>query len=161
MKYSMFFILVLALALQGCTTFTPIPEGYSGPLSTIVDTSEVVSPTKVYFFELVKVDGRNISSSSYETRILNDGAGFSLTPVISKRAIPSGKSILSIRGVTHYAAPILALGGGNFSIKGEVEIELLAEKTYLVKGELTKLYSAVWVEDELGNVVAEKIEKKK
>ncbi|MFT6046889.1 MAG: hypothetical protein ACI9WC_002600 [Arenicella sp.] len=158
MKY---LLLVIVFFIQGCATFTPVPEGYAGPLVTIEDTSNIVSNTKVQFFELVKVDARNVSSSSYETRVLNEGSGISMTPVISKRQVPALKSTLSIQGVTYFAAPILAIGGGNFNVKGDVDMELKEDETYSVRGELSKTYSAVWVEDSKGNVVSQKIEKRK
>ncbi len=155
------YLLPSIFLFTGCVSFQPIPENYTGDLSLIKDTYEDISSTKVYFFELDKIDGRSVSTSSYETRVLNDGRGLLMTPVVTERQVPSSVSTLTIQGLTHYAAPILALKGGNYSVGGNVEVELEANTTYLVKGELSKNYSAIWLEDSSGNVVSKIIENSK
>jgi len=74
------------------------------------------------------------------------------------RLVPSGKVTLSLEGQISVAAPILALTGGMYSIKGEVDVELESEMAYYVRGFLSNDYTTVWLEDNKGNVVSEKLE---
>jgi hypothetical protein len=78
--------------------------------------------------------------------------------VTTRREVPAGKVKLYLQGVTHVAAPILALGGGMYGVEGSVEVTLLEDEYYSVAGTLSKEYSAVWLEDSAGNVVSQKIE---
>jgi len=130
-------------------------------LSKIQDSSVPVSGTKVYFFQLSKVDGRHVNTSSGATGSASYGQGATINLVESNRDVPAVKSILSLHGTTYVALPILAFGGGMYSVSGDVEVALEPSKTYIVKGELSKEYSAVWLEDDQGNVVSKKIEKVK
>lgn len=154
------FILGLTIMMVGCVSYQPVPEGYQGPLSLIKDTSTSVSSTKEQFFELSKVDGRSVQTSSGVTYERNYGRGMAMTVATTERSVPSQECTLSIQGITHVAAPILALGGGMYSVKGDVNVTLEESVTYYIRGELSKEYSAVWVEDSEGNLVSNKIEKK-
>ncbi len=158
MKATLWPVLLL-VALSGCVSPSmPVPKGYAGPVATIRDTSTNVSGTKVRFFELAKVDGRAVTTSSGETARVNYGRGFAMSPEIMARFVPATKCVLRLQGVTHVAAPILAFGGGMYHVEGEVTVTLKPDATYLVKGELAKEYSAVWLEDEQGNPVSPRIE---
>ena len=152
-------VLMFSLAMVGCVSYQPVPEGYTGPLSLVKDTSSTVSSTKEQFFELSKVDGRNVETSSAVTYERNYGRGIAMSVVTTERQVPAQECTLSIQGITHVAAPILALGGGMYSVSGEVKVTLEEGKTYLVRGELSKEYSAVWLEDADGNLISDKIEK--
>lgn len=81
-----------------------------------------------------------------------------MTPSENAREVPASKSILSIQGTTHYAAPILALGGENYEIKGDVSLDLKPNQHYYIKGSLSNAYSAVWVEDNKGKIISDKIQ---
>lgn len=151
-----------ALLLGGCISGPqPVPKGYVGPLATIADTSAPVSSTKIYYFELEEVDGREVLSSSMATMRTNQGRGFYMEPVLEARQVPAGPRKLKIGGYTVVAAPILAFGGKMYSVSGEVDVTLEADKTYRVKGVLSKEYCGVWLEDSAGTVVSPKIEKGK
>ncbi len=153
--------LLVAVLLGGCVSAPqPVPKGYTGPVAKIADTSSPVSDTKIYFFELEGIDGRGVLSSSVATTQTNHGRGFYMEPVLEARAVPAGGPLkLKLGAYTHVAAPILAFGGKMYSVSGEVEVTLEADKTYRVKGVLSKEYCAVWLEDEAGQVVSTKIEK--
>jgi hypothetical protein len=155
-----FLPLLLLSFLAGCVSAPqPVPTGYAGPLTRITDTSSPVSNTKIHFFELQKVDGREVQSSSVSTLRKNYGQGFYMEPVLESRDVPAGACTLKLAGVTHVAADILAFGGKMYFVSGEVPVTLEAGKKYAVKGVLSKAYSAVWLEDEAGKVVSQKIEK--
>ncbi len=119
-----------------------------------------ISPTKVFFFQLTTVNGRNISTSSGETYEANYGRGFAMNPVTAVRQVPAESSKLKIEGITYFAAPILNLLSESFSAEGEVELDVSEGHSYYVKGELSKEYSAIWIEDNNGKIVTKKIEKR-
>lgn len=162
-KFRFLLPLLLAVVLGGCVSAPqPVPKGYTGPVARIADTSAPVSSTKIYFFELEGIDGRGVLSSSVATMRTNQGRGFFMEPVLEGRAVPAGgPHKLKLGAYTHVAAPILAFGGKMYSVSGEVEVTLEPDKTYLVKGALSKEYCAVWLEDDKGTVVSTKIEKGK
>ena len=152
--------LLLVLCLSGCVTApAPIPAGYTGPRATITDTSKPVSSVKICFFEITKVDGRKVDCSAEATFRANYGHGFSMDPIVLSREVPAQACVLAIEGVTYVAADILAFGGGMYHVNGEITATLESGKVYFVKGELSKAYSAVWLEDAGGHVVSSKIEK--
>ncbi len=81
-----------------------------------------------------------------------------MTPQLETREIPATTCVLHLRGVTHVAADILAFGGGLYYVEGDVPVKL-SPRAYAVHGVLSKDYSAVWLEDDLGRIVSKKIEK--
>ncbi len=152
-------LLVGSVILAGCTTNMPVPEGYKGALAVIHDSVKPQDKTLAYFFELTKVDGRPVTSSTMSTRENNYGQGFHLSSTINERQVPAIDSTLSIQALSYYAAPILALGGENYEVRGDVKVSLKPNQHYYVKGDLSKNYSAVWLEDSNGKIVSEKIQK--
>ena len=153
-------IIGLFVLLSGCVTHKPIPDDYDGPLARVSDTAFRLDSSQGYFFELTNVDGRDITTSLESSSQASYGKGFSLSIVTESRQVPAKQSQLQLKATNYYAAPILMLKGGNYSVEGDVNVNLEANKTYYIKGELSKTYSAVWVEDAQGNIVSEKIEKK-
>ena len=155
-------LLSCVLLLAGCATAPmPVPADYHGPLAHINDSSNSVSSTKIQFFQLAKVDGREVESSSVSTFKKNYGHGFAMDPQLESRDVPAKTCVLHLEGVTHVAADILAFGGGMYHVEGDVTVALEPDKTYTVKGTLSKEYSAVWLEDSAGHLVSTKIEKGK
>lgn len=60
---------------------------------------------------------------------------------------------------TQYAAPILALTGTIYQVKGVIEFTPLPDRSYVVRGELGDAYSAVWIEEDgSGTLVGKKVE---
>ncbi|MEH6458235.1 MAG: hypothetical protein V7749_18040 [Cocleimonas sp.] len=160
MKNNIFKLIILSVGMiSGCSVPSkPTPDAYKGPVATIYDTNKYLGPEKGYFFELESIDGGSIQSSSEATRIASSGSGFHMSPVLKNRKVPAKKSVLTIRGVTSYAAPILSFGGGNLNIKGNVQLMLKANENYYVKGQLSEKYKAIWLEDSRGRVISNKIE---
>jgi len=157
-------ILGAMLLLGGCVApLTPsIPPGYTGPRALIRDTALVHSGSKVDFFVVVKVGGKEIKNSRSESMAANYGQGFNLSPVLLDREVPAEQPLqLEIIARTEYAAPILALTNAVYFVKGEVTFTPGEDHTYMVKGVLGPDYSAVWVEDTTTQqVVGNKIEVK-
>ena len=83
----------------------------------------------------------------------------SFAPSVIERNVPARKATFTLVGRTEYAAPILALTNTVYQIAGKVTFGPETYRSYIVRGELGKNYSAVWLEDEVtGKAVGEKIE---
>ncbi|MBN1379713.1 MAG: hypothetical protein JXA04_10825 [Gammaproteobacteria bacterium] len=98
--YKVSLCIITGLFLFGCAV-NPIPKGYDGPLATIHDTSELVKDTKVYFYQLSKIDGKTVETSSSRTASVNYGRGFAMDAVTINRQVPAKESKLRIEGITH------------------------------------------------------------
>jgi len=71
-----------------------------------------------------------------------------MTPIPAQRAVPSAKSIsVQLVARTEYAAPILALTGTVYQVKGTIEFVPEPDRRYIVRGALGETQSAVWLED--------------
>lgn len=153
------FLLVL---LNGCATFAPsVPEGYSGPVSIIKDSVKPMSQSKADFFYISEINGKRIEDSRARTLRTNQGRGFSMTPAVVERNVPAQMSTFTLVGRTEYAAPILALTNTVYQITGKLTFSPEMYRSYVVRGELSESYSAVWLEDEAtGKTIGEKIEVK-
>lgn len=160
MKNKIYGLIILCIGfISGCSVPSkPVPDNYKGPTASIYDSNRYLSAQKGYFFELNSVDGRTVTSSSEATRAANYGSGLSMAPVLKNREVPAKKSVLSISGVTAYAAPILSFGSKNLSIKGDVQVALKPNEKYYIKGQLSEKYKAIWVEDSRGKLISKKIE---
>lgn len=151
-------LVALGLLVGGCTT-NPIPEGYTGPLAYIQDTTVTRRATNTDIFFASKVNGKPISESRSATGQANYGRGFVMSPVTIGRQIPAQPVTLTIVGRRHYAAPILTLVNKVYEVSGEIQFTPEENQTYVVKGELGENYSAVWLEDARNaQVIGEKIE---
>jgi len=152
-------VLAIAVLVTACAIkHQPLPEGYSGPTAMIIDTMDPVSSTRVFFFQLLNIDEREVLPSSVKTASASAGQGFVMNRHVQSHVVPAGEAILMLEAKTHVAAPILALGGGMYKVQGEVSVTLEEDVGYYVRGHLSKDYSAVWLEDFSGRIVSEKIE---
>ena len=150
----------LGLMLVGCATelTNPTPESYQGPRSKIYDSSMNVDSGKGEFCVLETLNGNRIANSIGETLDRGRGRGMTLTPWITDRRIPSQPVKAGLRCQTVHAAPILALAGTVLSVSGVVDFSPNADGRYVVKGELSKAGSSVWIEDkDTGEVVTAKV----
>lgn len=154
------FFIVFLLLLSGCaTTYSPIPENYTGAVSKFESTEKRHSGSKADLFYLEQVDHKRIHNSAGATSTATYGQGFSLSTSHIVTNVPSAQAVFTIKGRTLYAAPIQALTGTVFEITGDIEFSPEANATYIVRGELSEGYSAVWIEEkESGKVVVKKIE---
>lgn len=154
-------LLMATSVLAGCaTSYKPtIPDGYTGPRSSVNDTVKVYSNSKADLFYVSDVNGSKIDDALGRTRVRNQNHGFDMKTVVLQHEIPAQSTTLNIVGRTEYAAPILALTNTVYEVKGVVEFTPEPNKTYVVRGVLGENYSAVWVE-ELGTsaVVGNKVE---
>lgn len=155
---SLFTLIAAGLLLAGCTT-NPVPEGYHGPLAHISDSTATSESNGLDFFVLESVDGRMIDDSISETIAANQGRGSVMDPVVIGRDVPARPARFGVRGLTHYAAPILSLTNTVYQITGEIRFTPAPGGHYVVKGKLGADYVGVWIEDaDTGQVMGNKVE---
>ena len=143
---------VAILALAACTTLhEPVPDGFKGPTAELSDTVVSDDDTKAQFFVVLEIDGKPVSDSIYETRKAGDGTGLLLTIREVSRAVPVAlmKVRLVGRHETATASQAIAsrIAGSYFAVEGVVDFTPVAGARYVVKGELAKDGSSVWIED--------------
>lgn len=154
-----FLALAITALLTGCASFQPAkPDGYSGPVSVIQDTSNTQSSSLVHMFYLTDVDDRELKNSGIATGIANQGRGFAINPKNMRHEVPARATKLTLRGGTAYAAPILALTNPTCSVIGVVEAKLEPGKTYRINGSLSRESCAVWLEaEDSGSIVGRRV----
>jgi hypothetical protein len=137
--------------MQACATYSPVPPDYTGPVATIADSGFAVSGSKAQMFVLAEVDGNPIRNSVNASASASRGHGFNLTTVIISRPVPAKPMKLLLQGTHATAAPIHELfsrAGGTFhSVQGTVDFTPAPGGDYVVKGELKKDGSSVWLEE--------------
>jgi hypothetical protein len=158
MRTKLFLLSIVLLA--GCESIKPaLPEGYAGPTAILKDSAKVISGSKADFYLVERINGNRVNNSQIQTEVANQGHGLSMTPIIVQRPVAAALLHVEIAARTGYAAPIQALVGPIYEIKGPVEFTAEAGKTYVVRGELGQAYSAVWIEEEsTGALVGKKFE---
>ncbi|MES2840666.1 MAG: hypothetical protein V4794_10335 [Pseudomonadota bacterium] len=156
---------LLAVTLVGCAAYQPIPPGYVGPVATVSDSGFAEDGTKAQLFVLAEVDGNGIPNSFGASAGASYGKGFALTTRVVDRQVPAKPMKVKLRASHTTGAPIQAMfsqaAGTFFSVDGVVDFTPKADGKYVVKGELKKEGSSVWIEDANTNQpVTEKILKK-
>ena len=161
MRFRIFFSVALGIAVAGCATYSPsVPAGYGGPKALLEDSARTYGSSKADFFVADELDGLKIDNSIDASFRANQGRGMAMTPAFVSRPLVAEKPVkIGIKGRTHYAAPILALTGTVYQVKGIVEFTPAIDGRYVVRGEFGKTYSAIWIEDSSTNQpVGKKIE---
>lgn len=155
-------LLALLLPILLCACAAPastVPENYKGDIAVVRDSIYSNSSRKADIFFVSHIDGKKIRDSLIETRVRNNGRGFSMNPAVLDRPVQAQPSVFRIVGRTEYAAPILALTNTVYEVAGEVTFTPETNKTYVVRGELGENYSAVWIEETASKtVMGKKIE---
>ena len=156
---------VLALSLFGCAAYQPVPEGYGGPVAKVADSGFAEDGTKAQLFVLSAVDGNRIPTSFAASANASYGRGFSLTTRFVERNVPAKPMKVTLFASHTTGAPIQAIlsqaAGTFYSVEGVVAFAPEGGKNYVVKGELKKEGSSVWIEDaDTLQPVTEKVVKK-
>jgi hypothetical protein len=142
------FIAASALTLGACATpTTTLPAGYSGPSASISDSSYIYSTRKADFFFVDAIDGTSVLNAKDRTIQVNAGRGLAQSAQTMTRAVETKPTVFHITGQTHYAAPILAVGGASYVVQGNVSFTPVEGERYVVKGSLGPQYQAVWIEN--------------
>lgn len=137
--------------LAGCATYEPVPKDYSGPTALVRDTGFSEDGSKAQMFAMVEIDGNRVMNAFWASANASQGRGASLTTIYPERPVQIKPMKVTLRGSHATGAPIHAmasqLAGTFFSVEGTVDFTPQAGRQYLVKGDLKKAASKVWIED--------------
>lgn len=165
-------VLMLGMVAAGCAApiESPVPNGYTGPVAIVSDSGRMEGlkdeADRAHLFVLEAVDGRRIPDSTGATRHASAGMGFMMQVSLTERQVPAKPMKASIKGTFQTGAPIhelsLRAAGSFLSVQGVVDFSPAPNGKYVVKGNLKKGESSVWIEDsQTGQVVTEKVVEKK
>ncbi len=134
---------------------------YIGERASIDDTLQTKSTGSAYFYFIKSIDGHAIPNAVTTSMAASYGHGFYLSALGYSREVPiKSLKIVLVAKVVHSAPIALWVDpDGNNRAEGVVEFLPVSNMKYLVKGSLSKNYSAVWIEDSSGNIVSKRIEK--
>lgn len=157
--------LFVALALHGCATYRPVPDGYTGPVANIADSGIPGDGSRSQIFGVVEIDGNPIDTSFSASGPERSLWRSTLATRFISRQVPATPMKVKLVGSHITMAPIQAIVGqiaGNFfSVSGTVDFRPAPGGNYIVKGELKKGGSSIWIEDRAtGLPVTEKIVEK-
>ncbi len=158
--------LLVILALHGCAArYTPVSEGYTGPTAEVADSARPGSGMKSEIFAMTKVDDHEIQNSFDVSGPERSGWRTALTTRVVARPVPATPMKVKLVGshihIDNMRAILGDIAGTSFSVNGTVDFTPAPGGKYLVKGELKKGASSVWIEDRAtGLPVTEKIVEK-
>jgi hypothetical protein len=154
-------ILLALIVLSGCASYSHVPEKYAGPIAWIQDTAWNDTSSKGQLFYVESIDGNSIINAQRATRSASYGRGFDLTTRSESRSVRIVPMKLRIVGTHVTAAPIHEFAsraaGSFFTVQGDVSFTPEPGKSYRVTGSLTKEVASVWIADQDGKPVTEKI----
>lgn len=127
------------------------PEDYYGSMTTMNGSGVVESGSNGHSYVLAAIDGNAIKTSLDATRDKSHNKGFSLTVVVVGRRVQAKPMKVKLVATHTTAAPIhefaSRVAGTFFSVEGEMEFTPFADGIYVVRGDLKKEGSSVWIED--------------
>lgn len=140
--------------LAGCASYTPIPEGYTGPRATLWDTAIQDSTSTGHIYAAVAIDDNRMDSAFSATRNASYGQGFRLSARDFRREVPARPMRVTLRGGRITAAPIhaLFLSSKGELPEGEAQVDWTPEagKQYVVRGNTVAGSLTIWIEEAKG-----------
>lgn len=143
------------------------PPAVVGPSAYVRDSWAFDESGNTLLFVVEAIDGQSVPNSVEATSRASSKIGVirkPFTPVVDivGRKVEARPSKLTIKGTHATAAPILELASratGNFkSVEGVIDFTPEPDGLYVVKGELGKDASSVWIEDlNTNRVVSKKV----
>jgi hypothetical protein len=102
-------------------------------------------------FAAVEVDGNRVMNAFWASTNASQGQGNRLSTIFPERKVKAAPMRVTIKGSHATGAPIAAIAsqmaGTFFSVEGVVDFTPRPDGKYIVKGELKKEKSTVWIED--------------
>ncbi|GAA5484241.1 hypothetical protein [Haloferula sargassicola] len=141
---------VVASVFPSCVQYYQLPKNYSGPTATIVNTGKAHDAFKSSVYQVAKIDGKVVLTSPMQTPY---GGGPVVMMGDSAVTVPAGSPLeVELSGGDRFAAdgPALLYSlGGNVSKHATAKFHFTpkANATYVVRGQLGKKESTVWMED--------------
>ena len=155
-----FLAALCAAGLAGCALQPPNVTS-SNP-ATIDDTWKMQGAARAHLFFVREVNGKEVPNALIHTRNAGTGQGLKVTPRVITRRLDPGATQLEIVSVVYFNAPIAYLLNpeSNWTVSGTLTIDLEPGAHYLIRGELSENYRAVWIEDGDGKMVSSVVESK-
>ncbi len=157
-------VLSLAALTSGCATYEPVSKEYMGPTATLRDTGFSEDGSKAQMFAAMEIDGNRVMNAFWASANASQGRGNSLSTVFPERKVKAAAMKVTLKASHATGAPIAAIAsqmaGTFFSVEGVVDFSPKPDGKYVVKGELKKERSTVWIEDlETGRPVSAVVSK--
>jgi len=157
-------ISLFIILFTGCvsTKNSVIPKGYSGGEATIIDTYKRSSRSTANFYYANIINGEKVAYALNKSAARSSGQGRNLNLFGQDKKIPTSSSVeVHIIAQAFNVVPISALFNSDkaYFVEGNVSFKPKSNLSYLVNGTLSSEYSAVWIEDEFGNIVSNVISK--
>jgi len=150
-------IAFFAVVLTSCAVPTyQIPAGYTGPKARILN-----SGGHSELFNVYKIDGLHNNTTCPSGRTFNNYSREPLSECYNE--IAARKTTITICGREDYVSDGAALfdivsGGQRKSVSGDVELNAKPGGVYVVRGQLGRASSSVWIEEaNTGKIVTRKI----
>lgn len=128
-----------------------VPDDYKGPVAYIADSVVQEDGSKGQVFFVDAIDDKPIQSALTATRRASYNQGFALSLHSEMRRVPVAPLKLRLVASHVTAAPIhefaSRVAGTFFFVEGEVSFTPVEGGDYVVKGELKKDGSSVWLAD--------------
>jgi hypothetical protein len=139
-------------AVIGCAPYEPVPRDFVGPTATISDWGFSAPGVKSQLFAVVSIDGQRVHNAFQDSALENRSRALSYVPNYPRRRVPLRRVKVGLRASHTTEMPIQAvpsqIAGTFFRVEGEVESTPKELTFYVVKGELAKEQSCVWIEEE-------------
>lgn len=137
--------------LAGCASYSGLepatPPDYGGPTVNVADQAVQASGQLLHVFEMTRVDGRRLATTSMATVRANQGRGFAVAPVALSNELALRPARVRLLAATQYAAPMLAMTNPTCRAEGEVAFAPEAGKAYRVAGRIAAEACEAWIED--------------
>lgn len=134
---------------------------YSGQTASITDSTERISNSKVRYFVVESINGKEIENGIDRGGKVSTGkTNLRQGTITLDRNIPANTPMdIEISGLVLYALGLRSDWNETYEINGTLTFTPQANQQYAVNGELTDSYRALWIENTLtGEVVSDKIE---
>ena len=151
-----FICIFLLVALSGCASFyEPIPQGYSGETTTVMDSYANKTSLDAHYFYVTKIDEKRVETSWYLTRVAHIGKGTMFSPIIKEHQVTTQEQTFSVIGHIFYPTDAQGLFSDDLTVEKNVTFSPKAGEVYTVKGKLSPQGSTIWIEDSSGRKVAD------
>lgn len=136
---------------SGCAIYEPVSKEYTGPIATLRDTGISESESKAQIFAALEIDGNQIINAFGASAYASQGRGNNLITMFPERKVKAVPMKVKLHGSHATGAPIAAIAsqvaGTFYSVEGVVDFSPKPGGKYIVRGELRKEKSTVWIED--------------
>jgi hypothetical protein len=156
-------LLFIVTVLSGCktTVTSAVPQDYVGNVVNINDTYERQSSGSAIFYYTDNINNIEVNNALSNSSGGSYGQGNKLSLRGIARKMPLSPQRIKLVGRYFHIMPLVSIVGfkSEQTVEGWVTLELKADTDYVIKGNLSEAYSAIWIEDHHGQIVSEVIDR--